>query len=468
MLTNYLNGVTTNAEPLTLGTNDWARFVVGNDYNAQSWSLWMSTNATAESNQLLRMVGLNLNFAHAASAYQGITFTNFNSANYPGYLDNVTIMLTKPFVLDSDGDGVSDVYEEDYALTSNTNDLKDTDGDGESDRDEALVGTDATDSNNFLRILSADVVAPGSPNVLLTFDVGHNANYTVYGSTNPNGPFTPVTGFYSGLYGQNTTCIHSNGALQTWYYYATVKGALAPSEELGGEFPFGVATGVVNYAEHMESRQMSNRYFWVSVPLLNQKDLGYNQWFGLQMQRGMMPGAHNVGDAVWVNTGAWVRLDLDTDGWHFYPGGSLVSNLVVDIGRGIRGLRASLAQTAGGRANFFGQRQTNATLSITMSAGWNLMEWPYDKATNYPSGTNYFNFPVTAGGNDLTDSDHFWAIGANGKTYHIRITNSNTWLYADGSANDVTVGAEPTGFYLDGGFMYYNHSTTFTWQPVRP
>jgi hypothetical protein len=124
---------------------------------------------------------------------------------------------------------------------------------------------------------------------------------------------------------------------------------------------------------------------------------------------------------------------------------------------------------ATGRANFFGPRITNDTFSIQINANWNLLSWPFASSTNYPTGTNYINFPAGAGGTTLANSDHFYIVGSNGKTYHVRINIDGKWYYADGSYGDVVIGSEATGLYINGAFMYYNHTGgTVTWSPNRP
>ncbi len=447
-LTNYLGGVTTNAQPVAIQTSLWARFVVHNDYVNQKWSLWVSTNALADTNALMRQVGSGLDFANSATRYGGLTFTNFNSANYSGYVDNVSITLTMPAFLDSDGDGIPDVYETEYSLTGPTNNMKDTDGDGMTDLQEYISGTDPNNSNSFLRILSLDLPAEGSSDVRLVFDPADDATIVVLGSANPRGQRNAVGSFYTGPYGQTNTFVHSGGATNPWFFYQVM------STRNGS----GV-TNVEEFVGHMQPRNFSNRFYFVSVPIAGMTNLGTE--LGSHLQRGLA-----VGDSAFVlKSNIWDQFDLNASReWRVGGGGPVVTDFEVPVGTGIR-LWQRGAPTATTRANFFGRRFTNASVNVTIPPGWTFRAWPYDTTTNYPSGTNLIGFAATAGGTGTNNSDFIWAYRQDGALINLRLDVSGRWYYYGGVGG---IG-EANGVHLNGGFWYFNHLGTDTlWVPQRP
>ncbi len=446
VLTNYLNGAVTNEQPVAVPVTQWAQFVVYCDYVSQQWAIWASTNAL-NTNGLLRQIGKNIPFAANTGYYRGFRLVNTQSVD--GYLDNVSITLTKPNDLDSDGDNVPDVYEEANGLTELNNDTLDSDNDGMTDLQEYIAGTDPKDANSFLRILSVDLPSAGSTDVKLIFNTAIDADITVLGSANPRGTRSSLGTFYTGLYGESNSFTHTSGATNTWFFYQVA------SVRRGS----GV-TNTEEFVGHMQPRTQSNKYYFVAVPIDGMTNLATE--LGTYLKRGL-----SVGDSAYIlNDGSatWAQFDLNAlNEWKVHNG-PVVSDYPVAVGTGIR-LHQRGAPTAIPRANFFGRRYTNATTTITVPTGWSFRAWPYDTATNYPSGTNSFGIPGTAGGSSTNNSDYIWTYRQDGALVCVRLADNGKWYYYGGNGG---IG-EATGLQLRGGFWYYNHlGGNMSWVPQRP
>jgi len=445
MLTNYLvNGTPTYGQRVSNPAGMWARIVLHDDYISKKWSIWASTNAL-ETNAMLRQVGKDLNFGANVSQYRGLRF--INSASTAGYVDNVSITLTEPNFLDSDGDTVPDVYEAEHGLTQLDNNVRDSDGDGMTDKQEYIAGTDPNDPTSFLHILSLDLSGPGSANVRLVLNSAIDADVTVLGSPNPSGTRNPLGTFYTGFYGESNTFTHTSGATNTWFFYQ-----VASSRRGSG------VTNTEEFVGYMQPRTQGNKYYFVAVPIVGMTNLATE--LGTYLKRGL-----SVGDSAYIlndGSGTWAQFDLNSSmDWKVHNG-PVVTDYPVAVGTGIR-LYQRGAPTAVPRANFFGRRFTNTTVSVTVPQGWSFRAWPYDTTTSYAGATSAFGFPGGVGGTGTNDSDFIWTYRQDGALICLRMASNGKWYYYG------TGIGEATGVQLNGGFWYFNHqSANMFWVPQRP
>jgi len=94
--------------------------------------------------------------------------------NFAGSVTSLTAVL----IVDSDRDGMPDSWELAHGLNPNLNDADlDPDGDGMTNLQEYLSGTDPQSKESVLK-LSATVVQ-GSLNLTLSFDAVSNKTYTI-------------------------------------------------------------------------------------------------------------------------------------------------------------------------------------------------------------------------------------------------------------------------------------------------
>jgi hypothetical protein len=96
-------------------------------------------------------------------------------------LANQTIAANASFylttVVDTDGDGLPDFWENEHQLSpANPNDrATDTDGDGMTSWEEYIAGTDSTDPQSQMRAVVSTAPSP----VTLSFSASSNRTYTV-------------------------------------------------------------------------------------------------------------------------------------------------------------------------------------------------------------------------------------------------------------------------------------------------
>jgi len=110
-------------------TGSWARLSVKLDYSAQLWSVCLNGADAASA----------LGFASARTE-----FTSFTMEGKKGFADSITISTNAPADLDVDWDNLPNTWEQTYFGCLDSGDDDDPDGDGLTNLQEYLYGTDPT------------------------------------------------------------------------------------------------------------------------------------------------------------------------------------------------------------------------------------------------------------------------------------------------------------------------------------
>lgn len=140
---------------VTITNGVWMRVTIHSDYVARKWSLYINSAVAAS----------DLNFYNAAVAqYTGFKVKGAG-ATYAA-LDNVRIDVNSPLIIgfvDVDVDGMDDGWETIHVVNDPNGDA---DGDGVSNYEEFIAGTNPTNVLQFLRILSISRNVSGQPVVV--------------------------------------------------------------------------------------------------------------------------------------------------------------------------------------------------------------------------------------------------------------------------------------------------------------
>jgi hypothetical protein len=102
---------------------------------------------------------------------------------------------TVTVLVDSDGDGIPDAWESGYGLNpgSSADRNSDSDGDGMSNWQEYVAGTDPTNALSYLKVENFWSAISSNQQVRLEFNAVSNKTYTIFASDNaPSGPWIRV------------------------------------------------------------------------------------------------------------------------------------------------------------------------------------------------------------------------------------------------------------------------------------
>ena len=477
-LSRFLGGSVTNNYP-PIKTNDWVRFIVNSDYSSDTWSLWMVTNALVNTNSLGRLLAHNLAFDVPAASYGGLTFGNLNPQNIKGYMDNVEITLSMTEWVDSDGDGVPDLFEIEKGMNPNnpTNDANQN-----TERDLVEYGFGTTDPRAGVTNLDLQPIAgpPGSfnpNNVRIGAVVGSNRTVTVMASTSPTGPFSPLASFYTGTNaGDVASYVHTNAVLsEQYYYYLTSRPRFGDS----------VATDSVVRVMHRQARPKKGTWYMAGVPV----DYGpgsnnFGSTLGTQLSRGLMGGDNTTGDRAYVMKAdgtVWKSLFLNSSGAWQSEDATPLSSIIVSNGYSIwierRALDVDAAAPFNAATNtvLCGQMNTNASYSVMIMPGWNMLSWPYEQSRveSYGLGTAkvgwgfYNNGAGGVGTSSPNTADLIWVRRSNDGGYdkHYLLggygnSNDGRWWKTDGANrntySDLTMRPGTA-------FFYYHRGAGFLW-----
>lgn len=413
-LNTALGGATTN-NYAPIPSNQWVRIVANSDYNSHTWSIWLLTNAFS-TNELARKVGHNLAFrTNTVNSFVRMSLTNYNSAT-TGYLDNVRINFTKPDIVDSDGDGIPDNYEDYYGLTSPTNNSIDSDGDGYTDLQEYVMNTDPNNSNSYLKIANIDLAATNSQNVVLTVSVGSNRAVTVLFANSVDGTWTSAGTFTSGAT-QISRAFTNVGAVSSvsQRFYKVVAAQLGMS-----------VTNQQQLAMYRQNRTPTGTWFLVGVPVdYAAGSNNLNSTLGRDLMRGLAAGNSSAADHLYILTpsGIWSNFFMASGPPPYWRPNAVdeVANIPITPGMGLYIQRKAGSVYMRTNAVFCGFKRTNTTYTINISSNWNIVSWPFDRPVAESVGAGNTNisgwqlfYHGAIGTRSETNSDLIWAKQANG------------------------------------------------------
>ncbi len=194
----------------TVLVGDNVIFTVGVTGTPPYYFTWRKDNVTivplgAGSNTLILT---NVQLTNAGSYRAGVT----NLAR--SFLSNPAALTV---LLDSDGDRMPDLWEIANGLNPNVNDADlDPDGDGMTNWQEYIAGTDPRDPLSYLKV---DQISSGAGSAVFRFTAISNRTYTVlYRSNLSAGPWSSLTNISLRLTNHVETVIDSSAGAGSRYY----------------------------------------------------------------------------------------------------------------------------------------------------------------------------------------------------------------------------------------------------------
>lgn len=471
VLTNFLavsnSVIVTNYSSLVKvdSTNDWTRMIIQSDYSNDKWNLYL-IKSPAASNAFAKLIGWQLGFTNAATAYTGLVLTNMNSdANY--YLDELCITLIRPKVVDSDDDGVPDNFEEENLGMDPYTPAVDENNNGIPDVQEYNWGT-----TNLGEIVEVGPVTDSDNTLRLEFEVGKDRTYTLYGLTSPTGGVVLTHQFYTGAQGASNTYDHVDAAST----YSRLFYKLVGTEPILS----GTETTTVLNAWYKKPLAGDNQSFVISVPVdypAGENTLGGE--LGKDLARALGRGGLTVGDEVHIySNGTWVAAYLSsTTNWIYISGGSgSADGVQVNRGQGVVIRRRSATNRPRDNALFIGLSRTGTVYQINVNSNWNLIAWPHhddlaesaNASVPADAGWGFGGDGGHASANPIgSGSDKLWLFDGTNWTRYGLLTGSgytNRWWRTTGSGG--VAGSVP--MRSTEALFYQNVGAPFTWNATSP
>jgi len=456
---NYAGNVValSNSTWLTLSTNyvipsnAWVRFSVNLNYAQSNWSIYV---AGSSSNELSTNLAVNLAFQGTATNTTLEKFqVNANNELRSTYLDSISMVdgatNNVPLAIDSDNDGLADRWERAYFTDLSKNGTTDTDGDGWTDWQEYLAGTNPTNTNSFVRIKTVDIASSSSPDISITWLGGTDTVASVYSGDAvgrrfvfmaANNNFTNVkvaaASLLDALIVTNTwTDVNAASIFTSRYYYLSVRLGAASYTNM-----------TEDWAMYSQSRPAGKK-FMISVPV-NYGDTNannFNSLLGQQVARGLYAnGDMNYSDRISYltssNTYKEIFLATNTDSSVYWwdPDSATTANIPVTPGMAFWVYRGSSNAV---RTNMvLAGKSFVATNMVPLAIGtnrWTMFGWPLPKARRhfnteltgglFSTPSNQLGFEASANGGLTADLGTNDAATVSIRGDQIWVWKDNTW-----------------------------------------
>ena len=375
----------------TVPEDTWVRLTAHLDYTNSTWALYVSDDIR---NKLATPLATNLAFrAGGTNTVIGELRVTTAGTGVKCYLDSISVVDATdnglPLHIDEGGDGISDRWALHF-FNSTTNRSGDSDGDGWTDHEEYLAGTDPTNASSYMRVVGCD----------LATEAGDDIAFTIRGGD------SMVTSIYAGDVISHTFSIRGadDNAAATKTLRATVTDNFtgtnvwtdtnAVNRYAAGYYDVGATMGGVQHlndeewAVYVQSRQDNYKYL-VSVPVDLGSSNNLDSTLGEQLARGLRAVAVEAdADVLSHRTAAnqWKEYHLLSSGgpafwWDF--DNDTNADLTVTAGMGFWVERKSAGSLTRNNCVFGGRSFTNASaIGITTNfayAGWrwSVFGWPF-------------------------------------------------------------------------------------------
>ncbi len=327
----------------------------------------------------------------------------------------------------------------------------DTDGDGVSNTNEVLAGTDWLSANSYMRIISVDL--SGSSNILVTMWLGTNHTFYVLSSDNATNAKTVRAAITTGATGGTNYWTDTNAvnATSQRFYSLCVRPGYTNTEE---------------WAMFAQNRQ-TNGWYLASVPVrwATTNFNRMNSTLGTQLARGLTSGVDDVAaDNVWLyNNEVWARRWLATTNvWKDEEDVPTSQEIKPGIGFWVKRWTNGLAST---RTVFTGRPHTNSTSIVISENSWALLAWPFAKPRFESDGTGADQgWGFAAAG---AKGSYSWNYADNligeyaGSWFSVYLGTNGRW-YVRGTKNLANVALEPGRAYY-----YFHRGTGMVWKATE-